>query len=769
MPYIVPVKISSTYYNCNISMYADPPSYMPAIMLPPDNTSYSYTIRYGSSGILTFTIGPDPDYSSAWKISSIVMKVNNVSYSLNPSSNRIYKSSFTASRLMPISLVVSTSSEHRIALWHGFNTNREFNIVESYGNERMFIIDFQSSPTPMLNSAFSNGSTGAYFDNAVRDYILSLSGNAINYNAANGTISGPSTASHEDTVTLTVTPDTGYALSSIAIYKTASQDAIPYTKVNDTTYTFVMPDADVTVTGVFARVYAISIATSPTSGGAVSGLPSTALPNTTVTFRVLVNENFTLASYEFTGADVTFDRDTMEGSFVMPERLVYGTIYFSSTNDPNDEGGTSTPGGGTDGTYDDVSNAIPIPPDPSTGILYDVTGQGVGKGLITVYNPTLSELQDLGQWLYSTSWGDALYQGIRDLFAKPIDALISLHILPFVPSLSANKHAITLGPHNTQITSYTVSEQYKDVSCGTLRISPYWDSYLDYSPYTRISLFLPYIGSVELNPDIVMGKLVGIRYRCDVVTGGCVAYLFTYETVDGATVESIFGEYSGSMALSLPMTGSDFSQLISGFVSAVSSVAVMKGFAGSAMMNNAKAAQRAASAELSAAGTAKQEAYRIPAVINDKKNKGRFASNTQARNAAIQAAEERYSAAQDALNMARGQEKAVKSLANATRIAALPYTVGQVMGSKVSTTISGTITGGLGLLGSQKPYVIITRPRQSLADNYKDYVGYPCNMECVLSSLSGFTQVEQVKLTNIPCTEEELAMLYEGLKDGVYI
>jgi len=592
--------------------------------------------------------------------------------------------------------------------------------------------------------------------------------NSIAYSSTNGTISGPSSASSGDTVTLTANPDTGYALSSIAIYKTASQDPVEYTKISDTTYTFTMPDADVTVAGVFVRVYAISIATSPTSGGAVSGFPSTARPGTNISFTVTPATNFLLSSYEFTGADVTFDRDTMTGSFVMPSRLVYGTLYFSSTNDPNDEGGTSVPGGGTDGTYDDKSDTVPVPAQPDTGLLYDVVGQGIGKGLVTVYNPTLTDLQDLGQWLYATSWGDALYQGIRDLFAKPIDALISLHILPYVPARSANKHAITLGPHNTGITSYTVTSQYKDVSCGTLRIVPYWDSYLDYSPYTRISLFLPYIGSVELNPDIIMGKLIGIRYRCDVITGGCVAYLFTYEEVDGTTVESIFGEYSGSMALSIPMTGSDFSQLISGFVSAVSSVAVMKGFAGSAMMNNAKEAHQAANAELGAAWTARHNAYGIPKVVNDPQT-GKFTSNAAARNAAIYAAEERYGAAQDALNMARGQEQAVKSLANATRIATVPYTVGQVMGSKVNTTISGTITGGLGLLGSQTPYVIITRPRQSLADNYRHYVGYPCNMECVLSSLSGFTRVEQVTLSNVPCTEEELAMLYAGLKDGVYI
>lgn len=465
--------------------------------------------------------------------------------------------------------------------------------------------------------------------------------------------------------------------------------------------------------------------------------------------------------------EITFDKNTNTGSFIMPAMDSDVLVYVGFDGDPNQQGGNSeseTP----IGSFDDESDNIIMPSMPATGICYDVVaGQGTGKGIVTVYNPSLTELKDLGDYLYSNSVTEALWNGLRNIFSNPMDAIVSLHVLPFTPVRGNNKHAIGLGPLVTNVNSYIVKQQYQDVNMGTLRFQPFWDSYLDYSPYTKITLFLPYIGSVEVNPDIVMGKLMGIKYRCDVLTGGCVAYLFTYESSEGNTYESLFGEYSGSMALALPLSGSDFSQMISGFISAVSSIAIMKGAGTGALVTNANEAVDTARQQLASAHAARGEAYSLPKVIRGAG--GRFTSNAEIRNEAINNANNAYENAKEALQMARGQQRGVTAIAGATHMAAVPYTVGRVMGSKINTTISGTITGGLGLLGTQKPYVIITRPRQSLAESYNHFVGYPSNITAKLNTLEGYTKVEQVELKNVPCTDSELAMLYEALKEGSYI
>lgn len=665
-----------------------------------------------------------------------------------------------------ITIFCETEDNNRLVIYGGGTLNTSKNTFLFYRNA---IQGYINSDSPDLFLGL-NYDTGILFSGerfAIEPQWF------VNYTTfQNGTISGVSTAFSGETVTLTVTPDSGYVLSSLAVYKTSSQDPVDYTKVNDTTYTFVMPDTNVTVTGIFVRAYTITLACSPSSAGTVTRSPSDELvtPGTNVSFTVTPNSGFIVSTMDFsTGVSVSYNQSTNVGTFEMPERLVYGTIYLALEGDPNAQGGTSQPGTGGGGDFSSTDDIVPLPSQPE-GVLNPpvVPTTALGKGIIAVYNPTMSELADLGQWLYGTDWADVLFNGIRDLFLKPLDSIISLHILPVKPSTMEYKGTCFLGPHNTMIDMERVSNQYVDKYCGSLKIEPYWGSYLDYNPYTKISLFLPYIGSVDLNPDIVMDKTIGIRYRIDVVTGACVAYIYNYETVEGqGLVESVFAEYSGSMALTLPLSGSDFSQLISGFVSAVSSVMVLKSFGASAMISKASEDVSIANAEF--VGAKEQLANAQTGFKNLRGANGQWVSYKTQRDEAIAAATDRLEEAKTGLAMARGAEKAVKSMQQATRFATVPYTVGQVMGSKVQTAISGTITGGMGLLGSQTPYLIITRPRQSLPENYKHYAGYPANFYAKLSTLTGYTKVEQCELTNIPCTDTELAMLYAALKEGVYI
>lgn len=67
----------------------------------------------------------------------------------------------------------------------------------------------------------------------------------------NGTVTvSPKNASKNTTVTITVTPDEGYELASLTVTDKDGK-AIAVTKVNDTTYTFTMPDGKVTVAATF--------------------------------------------------------------------------------------------------------------------------------------------------------------------------------------------------------------------------------------------------------------------------------------------------------------------------------------------------------------------------------------------------------------------------------------------------------------------------------------------------------------------------------------
>ena len=94
--------------------------------------------------------------------------------------------------------------------------------------------------------------------------------------------------------------------------------------------------------------------------------------------------------------------------------------------------------------------------------------------------------------------------------------------------------------------------------------------------------------------------------------------------------------------------------------------------------------------------------------------------------------------------------------------------VSSAFGAKKESVIKGgSASGGKGFLSPQRPYLIITRPDQSLPQNFNSFVGYPSNITKKLSTCKGYTEVELIHLENIPATSAELDELDGLLKAGV--
>lgn len=96
--------------------------------------------------------------------------------------------------------------------------------------------------------------------------------------------------------------------------------------------------------------------------------------------------------------------------------------------------------------------------------------------------------------------------------------------------------------------------------------------------------------------------------------------------------------------------------------------------------------------------------------------------------------------------------------------------VSSAFGAKKESVIKGgSASGGKGFLSPQRPYLIITRPDQSLPDKFNTFVGYPSNITKKLSACSGYTEVDNIHLENIPATEAEISEIESLLKSGVII
>lgn len=346
-----------------------------------------------------------------------------------------------------------------------------------------------------------------------------------------------------------------------------------------------------------------------------------------------------------------------------------GTQWEGDTSEPTDK----------EGSYNNSTTPVTLPSIP----IIDATGGGSGSGFSRVWKVTQANLNALGAVLWSSSFFDTLIKS----FSSPIDSIVALNIVPSIDSVPVGTSKnIVLGNFTTDISVPPVTSQFFSVDMGTYTFEEYWASALDYSPYTSIQLFLPYIGNVDISPDDVMGKTLNVVYRCDIITGQILASII----VDG----TVLFNQTGNFSMTVPFSGANFGEIYKSVIQGT--VGAVTGIAGAVATGGASGIAMGATMTASA-------------------------------------------------------------------------TSGAVTGSKIQYQRGGATNMSAGYMGIQRCYVIITRPIQSLAVDYRKFQGYPSNVTEVLSNLSGFTAVESIHLENVPATDEEKNEIVKLLQEGVIL
>lgn len=363
--------------------------------------------------------------------------------------------------------------------------------------------------------------------------------------------------------------------------------------------------------------------------------------------------------------------------------------------DPYVDGGGSSGGGGGEGNFDDTSDTIPIPSLPSIS--------GLNTGFFTAFVCTQSQLQNVSNYLWTDVISDILdtstglgekVDALKKMVTSPYDAIMGCSLVPVSPPTGGSKEVKMYGVIKTGISLPYASSRWVEVDCGTLNIHEFWGSYLDYSPYTKTtSLYLPYIGVVSVDIDLIMAKALQVVYHVDILSGICIAYI----VVDG----SVKFQYQGHCSTTIPVTSSDYSGAIQSGLGLVGNIAnvVSSGVSG---------------------------------------------------------------------GLSGGLGGAVLG-ATGSAISQAPSVASNVMGMKPDIKSGGGVGSSGGILGVQKPFLIIERPKQSVPAFQNGFSGYPCNMTKKLGDLSGYTEVERIVLEDIPLTEDERNELIQILESGVYL
>lgn len=146
------------------------------------------------------------------------------------------------------------------------------------------------------------------------------------------------------------------------------------------------------------------------------------------------------------------------------------------------------------------------------------------------------------------------YTMSKFLTNNPIDCIVSLKWFPFTVPSHGSEVNINLGNYQTKVQAPVYTGSGVEVySLGSCIIYPYAGSgepcFLDYAPYTKIELIIPYCGTVELDPSIYMNHTLSVNFIVDIYTGACTAYIMC----DGLVSDSV----SGVCCVDLPISGID--------------------------------------------------------------------------------------------------------------------------------------------------------------------------------------------------------------------
>lgn len=414
-------------------------------------------------------------------------------------------------------------------------------------------------------------------------------------------------------------------------------------------------------------------------------------------------------------------------------RQLYELLFTDVPNADNPywPGGSSGTGTVPPGTFDDDSDVISDSPLP--------TLSAANTGFTRIYNPTLGQIQSLARYLWTTpDVIETIWNHIKKFFENPMEAIIGFNLVP-VPVPDGGVENFALMYIDTGISMTVAANQFVDLDCGTLELKRYYGSALDQSPYTKISCFLPYIGTVNLNTDEVMGTTLQVKYRVDIVSGSCVAKIF----IDG----NCLYQYSGHCAVTIPISSADFSS----YVSAAISVGKL---AAAAITAGAGAAMAAGVAEVS---QQTNQVVTTTQVTNTARNPSTGRQITTGTTTTVQT---RESPSDQSSTQASFSGLSPQNVAN---------TVGSIMSSKPHIEHSGSFSGNSGYLGVRRPFVIIERPNMCMPSNYNTLNGFPAMITMELGTCKGFTRVQQVQLTGLHATNPEQAEILELLKSGVIL
>lgn len=229
-----------------------------------------------------------------------------------------------------------------------------------------------------------------------------------------------------------------------------------------------------------------------------------------------------------------------------------GDDPYSGDDSPYDP---SSPDGGEGDGADpyDPGDDIDYPDDPPFSI--------ADTGLMNVYIPSAVQLNLLAAYLWSNNFINSM---VKDVYADPMDVILSLGVLPFNITASGTAN-IKVGDRDSEVSSNVPSNKYINIDCGSVDLKTTIGAYIDYAPYTKGDIFIPYVGFVPLDIDAFMKHSIGLKYKVEICTGTAIAFLLR----DG----KVWQTFACNLMTPIPLSSANYGQMWQTVVGATAALA----------------------------------------------------------------------------------------------------------------------------------------------------------------------------------------------------
>lgn len=206
------------------------------------------------------------------------------------------------------------------------------------------------------------------------------------------------------------------------------------------------------------------------------------------------------------------------------------------------------------GGYDDDDDDYHDPSDNEDDTPDDSTDISVSGEVCKTFKIEQIELKKLSQFL----WSSDFFDNILLVNNSPIENIISLKTLIGTVTTTGTSQSLTLG-NVTTTANVTPCNESITINVGSITLPRKYNNFLDFEPYTKVQIYLPFYGCAMLDSSLVIGRTITIKYIIDVITSTAKIKIIH----DNKTLY----EFKTTCGSDLPITSSNRASVEMGYLS----------------------------------------------------------------------------------------------------------------------------------------------------------------------------------------------------------